>query len=40
MNGLFYDELKLFQNKYICLTANDLLTIELVLLKNIKSSKS
>jgi len=27
LNGIFYDKLKLFQNKYLCLTANDILEV-------------
>ncbi len=29
MNGIYYDKIKLFQSKYLCLTANDLLEVEL-----------
>jgi len=27
MNGIFYDKIKPFQSKYLCLTANDVLEV-------------
>lgn len=33
MNGIFYDKIKPFQSKYLCLTANDILEVELGLKK-------
>jgi hypothetical protein len=29
LNGIFYDSIKPFQSKYVCLTANDVLEVEL-----------